>query len=65
MRHAGQVDSALSAGAHHVVRLYDGNMAEQVGEIAPAGVDRIAETDLAGNVDADLEVLKYNGVIAT
>lgn len=65
VRHAEQVDAALRAGAHHVVRLYDGNMIEQVQEIAPEGVDRIAETDLAGNLEADLEVLKYNGAIAT
>ncbi|MFD3523890.1 NADPH:quinone reductase [Streptomyces sp. NPDC058653] len=65
VRHAEQVDDALRAGAHHVIRLYEGNMIEQVKEIAPGGVDRIAETDLAGNIEADLEVLTYNGEIAT
>lgn len=65
VRHAEQVDAALSAGAHHVVGLYEGDVVEQIKEIAPEGVDRIAETDLAGNIEADLEVLKYNGAIAT
>ncbi|MEW2500892.1 NADPH:quinone reductase [Amycolatopsis sp. NPDC047767] len=65
VRHADQVDAALQAGAHHVVNVREGAAAERIRALAPEGVDRIAETDLAGNAALDVEVLKYRGSIAT
>ncbi|WP_326834789.1 NADPH:quinone reductase [Amycolatopsis rhabdoformis] len=65
VRHAEQVDAALRAGAHHVVNVREGDPVEQIRAIAPDGVDRIAETDLAGNAALDVEVLAYHGSIAT
>ncbi|WP_439656102.1 zinc-binding dehydrogenase [Lentzea sp. HUAS TT2] len=65
VRHASQVEEVLAAGAHHVVRLDTGDAVERIKAIAPDGVDRVAEIDLAGNAAFDVEVVKYNGVIAT
>ncbi|GLY53061.1 NADPH:quinone reductase [Lentzea sp. NBRC 102530] len=65
VRHADQVDEVLAAGAHHVVRLDTGDAVAQIRAIAPDGVDRVAEIDLAGNAAFDVEVLKHHGVIAT
>ncbi|MEU8632102.1 NADPH:quinone reductase [Amycolatopsis sp. NPDC048633] len=65
VRHAEQVDETLAAGAHHVVKLWEGDVAGQIRAVAPEGVDRIAEIDLARNLDLDIEVLKVGGVIAT
>ncbi|MFI5613579.1 NADPH:quinone reductase [Amycolatopsis sp. NPDC051903] len=64
VRHGAQADEVLAAGAHHVVVLGDG-AAERIKAVAPGGVDRVAEIDLAGNVGLDLEVLKIGGTIAT
>lgn len=65
VRHAGQVDEVLAAGAHHVVVLGGADPAQQIRAIAPDGVDRIAEIDLAGNAALDVEVLAVGGTIAT
>src|ERR1700754_3673637 len=65
VRHATQVDEVFAAGAHHVVMLGDEDPAPQIRAIAPNGVDRVAEIDLAGNAALDVEVLKVGGTIAT
>ncbi|WP_394621391.1 NADPH:quinone reductase [Lentzea sp. JNUCC 0626] len=65
VRHADQVDEVLAAGAHHVIRLDTGDAVAQIKAIAPDGVDRVAEIDLAGNAAFDVEILKYQGEIAT
>jgi NADPH:quinone reductase len=65
VRHAEQVDEVLAAGAHHVVVLGGGDPARQIRAIAPDGVDRVAEIDLAGNAGLDVEILKVGGTIAT
>ncbi|MFD4675705.1 NADPH:quinone reductase [Lentzea sp. NPDC058450] len=65
VRHSSQIDEVQAAGAHHVVSLDSGDPIAQIKAIAPDGVDRIAEIDLAGNATFDVEILKYNGVIAT
>jgi NADPH2:quinone reductase len=64
VRHADQVDGTLAAGAHHVVTL-GSDTAERIRAIAPDGVDRVAELDLAGNIELDLAVLRIGGTIAT
>jgi NADPH:quinone reductase len=65
VRHATQVDEVLAAGAHHVVVLGGADPAQQILAIAPDGVDRVAEIDLAGNAGLDVEVLKVGGTIVT
>jgi NADPH2:quinone reductase len=65
VRHADQVDEVLAAGAHHVVVLSSDDASRQIAAIAPDGVDRIAEIDLAGNAGLDVEVLRIGGTIAT
>jgi NADPH:quinone reductase len=64
VRSAGHVDEVLAAGAHHAVVLGDG-AADRINAIAPGGVDRVAEIDLAGNAGLDVDVLKVGGTIAT
>ncbi|TQM37106.1 alcohol dehydrogenase catalytic domain-containing protein [Pseudonocardia cypriaca] len=61
---AEQVDEVLAAGAHHVVVL-GADAARQIRAIAPDGVDRVAEIDLAGNAALDVEILSVGGTIAT
>ena len=65
VRHANQVDDVLAAGAHHVVVLGGGDAGRRILAIAPEGVDRIAELDLAGNAGLDVEVLDVGGTVAT
>jgi len=65
VRHGDQVDEVLAAGAHHVVRLDEDDVVGRIRAVAPDGVDRVAEIDLAGNAALDVEVLKVGGVIAT
>jgi NADPH2:quinone reductase len=65
VRHGGQIDEVLAAGAHHVVVLGGEDPAQQIRAIAPDGVDRIVEIDIAGNAGLDVEVLKVGGTIAT
>jgi len=65
VRHATQVDEVLAVGAHHVVVLGGVDPAQQILAIAPDGVDRVAEIDLAGNAGLDVDVLKVGGTIAT
>ncbi|MGI5501377.1 NADPH:quinone reductase [Lentzea sp. CA-135723] len=65
VRHSAQIDEVKAAGAHHVISLDTEDPVAQIKTIAPDGVDRVAEIDLAGNAQFDVEILKYNGVIAT
>ena len=56
---------AAAAGADHVINYKFENVAERVKELTEgAGVDRIVEVELGGNLDACVEVIKANGVIA-
>jgi NADPH:quinone reductase len=65
VRHANQVEAVLAAGARHVVVLGGGDAGRRIREIAPEGVDRIAEIDLARNAGLDVDVLGVGGTIAT
>ncbi|MEV4472288.1 NADPH:quinone reductase [Nonomuraea sp. NPDC049504] len=56
---------AAAAGAHHVINYREGDPAAQVRELAPDGVDIIAEVALGANLALDLAVLRTRGVIAT
>ena len=55
---------AKSAGAHHVV-LSDNDLIARVRGVAPEGIDHIVEVAFAANIEADVELLKLGGSIAT
>ena len=55
---------ALAAGAHHVIDYTAGDLAAQVRDIAPAGVDQFVEVSLATNAQVDAEVAANHAVIA-
>ncbi|MBV8515686.1 MAG: NADPH:quinone reductase [Acidobacteria bacterium] len=61
-----QTDEAIAvkAGAHEVV-LSNKELVSQLKALAPAGIDHIVEVAFAANIDADLELLKPGGSIAT
>ncbi|MET8869411.1 NADPH:quinone reductase [Nonomuraea sp. NPDC004580] len=56
---------AAAAGAHHVINYRLGDPAAQIRELAPDGVDIVAEVALGANLALDLAVLRTRGVIAT
>jgi NADPH2:quinone reductase len=56
---------ATAAGAHHVVDYRAGDAAAALREIAPDGVDVIAEVALGANLALDLAVLRTRGTIST
>ena len=56
---------AAAAGAHHVVNYRAGEPAAGIREIAPDGVDIVAEVALGANLPLDLAVLRTRGTIAT
>jgi NADPH:quinone reductase len=64
VRHQEQTDAVLAAGAHHVVLIGD-DTAARITQLAPDGVDRIAEIDFTGDAALDVDVLKIGGTIAT
>jgi NADPH2:quinone reductase len=56
---------ATAAGAHHVVNYREGDPAAAIREVAPDGVDVIAEVALGTNLALDLAVLRARGTIST
>jgi NADPH2:quinone reductase len=56
--------SAKSAGAHDVV-LSDNDMVARVRAVAPEGIDHIVEVAFGANIEADVELLKPGGSIAS
>jgi NADPH:quinone reductase len=56
---------ATAAGAHRVVNYREGDPAGEIREIAPDGVDIVAEVALGANLALDLAVLRTRGTIAT
>jgi NADPH2:quinone reductase len=52
------------AGAHHVVDYHDGDTADQIRRVAPAGVDVIVEVAAGSNARLDQSVLRPGGTIA-
>jgi NADPH2:quinone reductase len=55
---------AKSAGAHEVLR-NDREMTARVRALAPEGIDHIVEVAFGANIEADVELLKTGGSIAT
>ena len=64
IRGADDRDAAMKAGAHDVVESGPG-VVERVKAFAPDGVDHIVEVAFGANVDADVELLKPDGSIAS
>jgi NADPH:quinone reductase len=56
---------ATAAGAHHVINYREGDPAAAIRNIAPDGVDVIAEVALGTNLALDLAVLRTRGTIST
>ncbi|GAA4619057.1 NADPH:quinone reductase [Actinoallomurus liliacearum] len=56
---------AAAAGAHHVINYREGDPAAEIREIAPDGVDIVAEVALGANLALDLAVLRTRGTIST
>lgn len=56
---------ATAAGAHYVINYREGDPAAAIREIAPDGVDIIAEVALGTNLELDLAVLRFRGTIST
>ncbi len=56
---------AKAGGAHHTVNYRDDDAAMQIMELtAGAGVDRVVEVDLSGNLDLTTKVLANTGMIS-
>ena len=64
VRSASDQPIASKAGAHEVV-LNDQNLISRVRELAPQGVDHIVEVAFGANVEADVEILRQGGSIAS
>jgi len=61
-----QIDQALAAGAHRAVDTESGDVAARILEhTGGEPVDRVAELAFDTNLATNLEILDYNGVIAT
>jgi len=57
---------ASAAGAEAVINYRTEDVASRVMDLTDgAGIDRVVEVEMGGNLDASLAVLKTNGVIAT
>jgi NADPH:quinone reductase len=64
VRSSAEETAATKAGAHEVVR-NDEQLIARVGALAPEGVDHVVEVAFGANLEADLELLKVGGSIAT
>jgi NADPH2:quinone reductase len=65
VRQEDQRSRALALGAHHVFMTDQPGLALRIREVAPGGVDRIAEVDLGAHIDLDAEVIAVGGVISS
>lgn len=59
-----KAELARAAGAQHVLRYTDEDIAEQIERLAPNGVDHIVEVSLVENAALDLRVIANHGSIA-
>jgi NADPH:quinone reductase len=64
IRSSSEEATAKSAGAQEVFA-NDQHLADRVKALAPEGVDHIVEVAFAANIDADVQLLKSGGSIAT
>jgi NADPH2:quinone reductase len=61
----GQEARALELGADHVFLADAPDLADQIRDVAPNGVDRVAEVDFASHIDLDASVIAVGGVISS
>jgi len=64
VRSRSDQETALNAGAHDVV-LSDKELTAHVRSLAPEGVDHVVEVAFGANIEADVELLKQGGSIAS
>jgi NADPH2:quinone reductase len=64
VRSTSDQQTALNAGAHDVV-LSDKELTARVRMLAPEGIDHIVEVAFGANIEADVELLKPGGSIAS
>ncbi len=65
VRDPAQQDRARALGAAHVFLADDPDLAAQIRAVAPDGVHRIAEVDLAAHADLDAAVIAVGGVVGS
>jgi NADPH:quinone reductase len=65
VRGGHQIGQALQLGAHYAFRNDDPDLAQRIADVAPQGVHRIAEVDLAGHVHLDAAVLAIGGIVCS
>jgi NADPH2:quinone reductase len=65
VRSSDQIARAKNIGAEHVLLDDDPDLSARIREIAPDGVNRIAEVDFAKHITLDAEVLAVGGVIGS
>jgi NADPH2:quinone reductase len=56
--------AAVSAGAEHVIRYRDEDVAGRLQQLAPEGLGRVVDVALAANLDAYAESLAHGAVVA-
>jgi NADPH:quinone reductase len=66
IRSAAEEETARNAGAHEVLR-NDNNqeLKARIAALAPEGIDHIVEVAFGANIDADVDLLKNEGSIAS
>jgi NADPH2:quinone reductase len=64
VRSSSDEATARTAGANDVV-LRDRELVERVRRLAPEGIDHVVEVAFGANIEADLELLKTGGSVAT
>ena len=64
VRSTSDQQTALNAGAHDVV-LSDRELTARLRALAPEGIDHIVEVAFGANIEADVEILKLGGSIAS
>lgn len=65
VRHPSQIEHVRSLGARHAYTYDQVNLATEIRNVAPDGIHRIAEVDLAAHVQLDADILAIGGVISS
>jgi NADPH2:quinone reductase len=60
-----QIGHALQLGDHYAFRNDDPDLAQPIAGVAPQGVHRIAEVDLAGHIGLDAAILAIGGIVCS
>jgi NADPH:quinone reductase len=65
VRDQAQRARAERLGAHHAFLADDPSLADQIHQVAPGGVHRVAEVDFAAHIDLNAEILAIGAVICS